>query len=144
MSDNKLTSELLQAIVERLNTLTTTAPDIEFAFVFSSAGEPIAHSKLWDNAPDLKAISPMLAEMAATSVELVHKLRLRELPPTEPFYEHIIFMKSSDGYVVIMPINHIYWLTSVVRYHSMLGVIMLDSYRASDDLAKLLPSTPSP
>ena len=142
MSENSLTSELVKTVVERLNTLTTTSPGIEFVFVISSAGDMIACSSLLKDEFDWKVIASGLAEMAVTSVELVRRLGVEELPPKERFYKHTLFLKSQNGYVVVMPINNHFWLVSVARLMAMLGVVQLDSFRACDDIDKLLSSTP--
>ncbi len=117
-----------EQMVARLRDLQAGTPDIEGSAVVSVDGLIMASSLPADTEED--RVSAMSAAMLSLGERIAQELNRGVLDE--------IYIKGSNGYVLLMAIGDEAVLTAMARAHAKLGLIFLDMRRAAEDLEKLV------
>ncbi|PID85704.1 MAG: hypothetical protein CSB13_06730 [Chloroflexi bacterium] len=117
-----------EMMVDRLRDLQAGTPDIEASAVVSVDGLIMASSLPAD--VDEDRISAMSAAMLSLGDRIASELRRGTLER--------VFIKGSDGIIVLMAVGEDAVLTILARAQAKLGLIFLDMGRAAEDLERLL------
>ena len=117
-----------EMMVDRLRDLQAGTPDIEASAVVSVDGLIMASSLPAD--VDEDRISAMSAAMLSLGDRISSELRRGTLDR--------VFIKGSDGIIVLIAVGEDAVLTVLARAQAKLGLIFLDMGRAADDLERLL------
>ncbi|MCZ7667036.1 MAG: roadblock/LC7 domain-containing protein [Chloroflexi bacterium] len=117
-----------EMMVDRLRDLQAGTPDIEASAVVSVDGLIMASSLPTD--VDEDRISAMSAAMLSLGDRISNELRRGTLER--------VFIKGSDGIIVLMAVGEDAVLTVLARAQAKLGLIFLDMGRAANDLERLL------
>ncbi|HEX7556158.1 MAG TPA: roadblock/LC7 domain-containing protein, partial [Leptolinea sp.] len=124
----KLATSRTQLMVDRLNQMQSSSPDIEASAVVSVDGLTIA-SALPPGVEEDR-VSAMSAAMLSLGDRIAGELGRGSLEQ--------IYIKGKMGYVVLMSVGNDAVLTALAREQAKLGLIFLDIRRAAEDLSKLI------
>ncbi|GAB4271242.1 MAG: roadblock/LC7 domain-containing protein [Candidatus Promineifilaceae bacterium] len=117
-----------EMMVDRLRDLQASTPDIEASAVVSVDGLIMA-SALPANA-DEDRISAMSAAMLSLGDRIADELKRGTLEQ--------VYIKGTDGIIVLKAIGEEAVLTVLAREQARLGLIFLDMNRAVEDLKRLI------
>jgi predicted regulator of Ras-like GTPase activity (Roadblock/LC7/MglB family) len=117
-----------EMMVDRLRDLQAGTPDIEASVVVSVDGLVMASSL--PAGVDEDRISAMSAAMLSLGDRITGELGRGELAQ--------VYIKGSEGIIVLMAVGEDAVLTVLARASAKLGLIFLDMKRAVDDLSRLL------
>jgi uncharacterized protein len=117
-----------EMMVDRLRDLQAGTPDIEASAVVSVDGLIMASSLPTD--VDEDRISAMSAAMLSLGDRIASELNRGTLEQ--------VYIKGSNGIIVLMAVGEDAVLTVLARERARLGLIFLDMRRATEDLARLL------
>ena len=117
-----------EMMVDRLRDLQAGTPDIEASAIVSVDGLIMASSLPAD--VDEDRISAMSAAMLSLGDRIASELGRGELAQ--------VYIKGSDGIIVLMAVGDDAVLTVLARASAKLGLIFLDMNRAVEDLTRLL------
>jgi len=117
-----------EQMVARLRDLQAGTPDIEGSAVVSVDGLIMASSLPADTEED--RVSAMSAAMLSLGERIAQELDRGVLDE--------IYLKGSNGYVLLMAVGEEAVLTAMARAHAKLGLIFLDMRRAAEDLERLV------
>lgn len=117
-----------ELMVQRLQELQSTTPEVEASAVVSVDGLIIASSLPAGVEED--RVSAMSAAMLSLGERIASELGRGLLDQ--------VYVKGAQGYVILMSIGDEAVLTTLVRQGAKLGLIFLDMRRSADDLEKLV------
>ena len=117
-----------EMMVDRLRDLQAGTPDIEASAVVSVDGLIMASSL--PSGVDEDRISAMSAAMLSLGDRISSELNRGMLDQ--------VYIRGSDGIIVLMAVGEEAVLTVLARSSAKLGLIFLDMKRAAEDLARLL------
>jgi predicted regulator of Ras-like GTPase activity (Roadblock/LC7/MglB family) len=123
-----LTKTRSQLIVERLRDMQASSPDLEASAVVSVDGLTIASALPQEVEED--RVAAMSAAMLSLGERIASELGRGTLQQ--------VYIKGSNGYVLLMSVGNDAVLTTLARENAKLGLILLDMRRAVEDLSKLL------
>ena len=117
-----------EMMVDRLRDLQAGTPDIEASAVVSVDGLIMASSL--PSGVDEDRISAMSAAMISLGDRIANELSRGILEQ--------VYIRGSDGFIVLMSVGEDAVITVLARKSAKLGLIFLDMGRAVEDLARLL------
>jgi predicted regulator of Ras-like GTPase activity (Roadblock/LC7/MglB family) len=117
-----------ELMVDRLRDLQSSTPDIEASAVVSVDGLIMASSLPQGIEED--RVSAMSAAMISLGERIAGELGRGEFEQ--------VYIRGSNGFVILMSVGEEAVLTSLIRENARLGLIFLDMKRAADDLEKLV------
>ena len=117
-----------ERMVDRLRDMQISTPDIEASAIVSVDGLIMA-SSLPANV-DEDRVSAMSAAMLSLGERIASELGRGELDQ--------VYIKGSNGYVILTDISEEAVLTALARKEAKLGLVFLDMRRAAEDLRKLV------
>ena len=117
-----------ELMVDRLRDLQAGTPDIEASAVVSVDGLIMASSL--PSGVDEDRISAMSAAMLSLGDRIASELKRGLLDQ--------VYIRGSEGIIVLMAVGDEAVLTVLARSSAKLGLIFLDMKRAAEDLARLL------
>lgn len=117
-----------EMMVDRLRDLQAGTPDIEASAVVSVDGLIMASSL--PAGVDEDRISAMSAAMLSLGDRIANELGRGDLAQ--------VYIKGTDGIIVLMAVGEDAVLTVLARASAKLGLIFLDMKRAVEDLVRLL------
>ena len=117
-----------EMMVDRLRDLQSGTPDIEASAVVSVDGLIMASSL--PSGVDEDRISAMSAAMLSLGDRIASELNRGTLEQ--------VYIKGSDGIIVLMAVGDEAVLTVLARAQAKLGLIFLDMKRSVEDLTRLL------
>ncbi len=117
-----------QALVERMQSLQQSSPDILATAVVSVDGLIIASNLHPEVSED--RVSAMSAAMLSLGEQISKEMGRGSLEQ--------VHIKGDNGYVVLISVGEKAVLTALVNQQAKLGMIFLDMRRAADDLAAIL------
>lgn len=117
-----------EMMVARLKDLQASSADIEASAVVSVDGLIMASSLPADVEED--RVSAMSAAMLSLGERIASELRRGTLEQ--------VFIRGSNGYVILMSVGEEAVLTALARSEAKLGLIFLDMRRAAEDLTRLI------
>ncbi|MFZ0534937.1 MAG: roadblock/LC7 domain-containing protein [Anaerolineales bacterium] len=123
-----MTKSRSQLIVERLRDMQASSPDIEASAVVSVDGLTIASALPQGVEED--RVAAMSAAMLSLGERIASELGRGSLEQ--------VYIKGSNGYVVLMSVGTEAVLTALARENAKLGLILLDMRRAVEALSKLI------
>ena len=123
-----MTKTRTQKMVERLQDLQASSPDIEGSAIVSVDGLSIA-SALRQNIEEDR-VSAMSAAMLSLGERIASELGRGILEQ--------VYIKGKNGYVILMAVGTEAVLTIMARKEAKLGLILLDMRRTVDDLTGLI------
>lgn len=115
-------------MVDRLRELQAGAPDIDASAVVSVDGLIIASALPANTEED--RVSAMSAAMLSLGERIAGELSRGTLDQ--------VFIRGSQGFVILVSVGEEAVLTALVRSSAKLGLVFLDMKRAADDLEKLV------
>ncbi|GAP21850.1 roadblock/LC7 domain-containing protein [Leptolinea tardivitalis] len=115
-------------MVDRLNQMQSSSPDIEASAVVSVDGLTIASAL--PHGVEEDRVSAMSAAMLSLGERIAGELGRGSLEQ--------IYIKGDMGFVVLMSVGNDAVLTVLAREQAKLGLIFLDIRRAAEDLSKLI------
>ncbi len=115
-------------LVARLRDLQASSPDVEASAIISVDGLTIATALPSDVEED--RVAAMSAAMLSLGERIATELGRGELDQ--------VFIKGSNGYVVLMSVGLEAVLTVLARQQTKLGLLFLDMRRAAEKLGTLL------
>lgn len=128
IGSNTLTKSRSQLIVEHLRDMQASSPDIEASAVISVDGLTIA-SALPQNVEEDR-VAAMSAAMLSLGERISSELGRGLLEQ--------VYIKGSNGYVLLMSVAEDAVLTVLARENAKLGLILLDMCRAAQALSELI------
>lgn len=117
-----------ELMVDRLRDLQTSTPDIEASAVVSVDGLIMASSMAQNIEED--RVSAMSAAMISLGERIAGELGRGMIEQ--------VYIRGTNGLVILMFVGEEAVLTSLVKENARLGLIFLDMKRAADDLEKLV------
>ncbi len=123
-----MTKSRSQLIVERLRDMQATSPDIEASAVVSVDGLTIASALPQGVEED--RVAAMSAAMLSLGERIALELGRGSLEQ--------VYIKGSEGYVIVVSVGEDAVLTALARENAKLGLLLLDMRRALEALAKLI------
>lgn len=117
-----------EMMIARLKDLQASSADIEASAVVSVDGLIMASSLPADVEED--RVSAMSAAMLSLGERIASELRRGTLEQ--------VFIRGSNGYIILMSVGEEAVLTTLARSEAKLGLIFLDMRRAVEDLARLI------
>jgi hypothetical protein len=123
-----LTKSRSQLIVEHLRDLQASSPDIEASAVVSVDGLTIASALPQSVEED--RVAAMSAAMLSLGERIASELGRGSLEQ--------VYIKGSNGYVLLMSVEKDAVLTALARENAKLGLLLLDMCRATEALTKLI------
>jgi len=117
-----------QLIVEHLRDMQASSPDIEASAVVSVDGLTIASALPQDVEED--RVAAMSAAMLSLGERIASELGRGSLEQ--------VFIKGSNGYVLLMSVGENAVLTALARENARLGLLLLDMGRTAVALCKLI------
>lgn len=115
-------------MVDRLNQMQSSSPDIEASAVVSVDGLTIASAL--PHGVEEDRVSAMSAAMLSLGERIAGELGRGTLEQ--------IYIKGDQGSVMLMAVGNDAVLTVMAREQAKLGLILLDIRRAAEDLSKLI------
>ncbi len=123
-----MTKSRPQLIVERLRDMQASSPTIEASAMVSVDGLTIASALPSDVEED--RVAAMSAAMLSLGERIATELGRVGLEQ--------VYIKGSNGYVILMSIGNEAVLTALARENAKLGLLLLDMHRTVDTLATLV------
>jgi predicted regulator of Ras-like GTPase activity (Roadblock/LC7/MglB family) len=123
-----LTKSRSQLIVEHLRDMQASSPDIEASAVISVDGLTIASALPQGVEED--RVAAMSAAMLSLGERIAAELGRGSLEQ--------VYIKGSNGYVLLMSVAEDAVLTALARENAKLGLLLLDMCRATESLSKLI------
>jgi len=123
-----LTKSRPQLIVDRLRDLQASSPDVEGSAVVSVDGLTIASALPQGVEED--RVAAMSAAMLSLGDRIASELGRGALEQ--------VYIKGSNGYVMLMSVGEDAVLTALSRENTKLGLILLDMRRSVEALSKLI------
>ena len=123
-----MTRTRTELLVARLRDLRSSSPDVEASAVISVDGLTIVTALPQDVEED--RVAAMSAAMLSLGERIATELGRGELDQ--------VYIKGSDGYVVLMSVGAEAVLTVLAHQKTRLGLLFLDMRRAAEDLGTLL------
>ncbi len=117
-----------EVLVKRLHDLQASTPDVEASAVVSLDGLTIASALPGDAEED--RVAAMTAAMLSLGERIAGELGRGSLEQ--------VYIRGTQGFVVLMAIGEHAVLTVLAREKAKLGLLFLDMRRAVEDLTKLL------
>lgn len=117
-----------QLMVDRLQELQASSPDIQASAVVSVDGLTIASALPQGVEED--RVSAMSAAMLSLGERIASELGRGSLEQ--------VYIKGEEGYVMLMSIGEDAVLTTLSRAQAKLGLIFLDMRRATEDISELM------
>jgi uncharacterized protein len=117
-----------QLIVDRLRDMQASSPDIEASAIVSVDGLTIASALPQGVEED--RVAAMSAAMLSLGERIASELGRGTLEQ--------VYIKGTDGYVVLVSVGEEAVLTALARENAKLGLILLDMRRAVEALSKLI------
>ncbi len=117
-----------QLMVDRLNQMQASSPDIEASAIVSVDGLTIASAL--PHGVEEDRVSAMSAAMLSLGERISGELGRGTLEQ--------IYIKGDQGSVMLMSVGNDAVLTVLAREQAKLGLILLDIRRAVEDLSKLI------
>lgn len=117
-----------QQLVERLRSFQASSPDVEASAIVSVDGLSIASALPQGVEED--RVSAMSAAMLSLGERIASELGRGVVEQ--------VYVKGSQGFVILMSIGEEAVLTVLARENAKLGLVFLDMRRAVEDLAKLI------
>ncbi|HSH05884.1 MAG TPA: roadblock/LC7 domain-containing protein [Anaerolineae bacterium] len=117
-----------EMMVDRLRDLQASTPDIEASAVVSVDGLIMASALPAETDED--RISAMSAAMLSLGERIASELNRGNLDQ--------VYIRGSDGIIVLRAVGEDAVLTVLARSQARLGLIFLDMKRAAEDLTRLL------
>ncbi len=117
-----------ELLVDRLRDLQASTPDIEASAIVSVDGLIMASALPASVEED--RVSAMSAAMLSLGERIASELGRGVL--------NQVYIKGSDGYVILMSVGEEAVLTVLARKEAKLGLIFLDMRRTAEDLAAFL------
>ncbi len=111
-----------------LRTLVSTTPDVEGAAMVTLDGLPL--SSALPTGVDDDRVSAMAAAVLSLGERTANELRRGTLEQ--------VYVKGSDGYVILMQAGPEAVLQAIVGPAGKLGMVLLDMKRAAQELARLV------
>ncbi len=118
----------MDLLVDRLRDLQASTPDIEASAIVSVDGLIVASALPASVEED--RVSAMSAAMLSLGERIASELGRGVL--------NQVYIKGSDGYVILMSVGEEAVLTVLARKEAKLGLIFLDMRRTAEDLAAFL------
>ncbi len=125
MPDQKSRS---QRMVDRLREMRASSPDIEASAVVSTDGLIVASDL--PAAAEEERLSAMSAAILSLGERISNELGRGRL--------NQVYIRGADGIVFVMPAGDEVVLTVLARREAKLGLVMLDSRRTAEDIAKMV------
>ena len=123
-----MTKSRSQLIVEHLRDMQASSPDIEASVVVSVDGLAIASALPQGVEED--RVAAMSAAMLSLGERIASELGRGSLEQ--------VYIKGSNGYVLLMSVAEDAVLTALARENAKLGLLLLDMCRAVDALSKII------
>ena len=123
-----MTKSRSQLIVDRLRDMQASSPDIEASAVVSVDGLTIASALPQGVEED--RVAAMSAAMLSLGERIATELGRGSLEQ--------VYIKGSNGYVMLMSVGEDAVLTALARENAKLGLILLDMRRVVEALSKLI------
>ncbi len=123
-----MTKSRSQLIVEHLRDMQASSPDIEASAVVSVDGLTIASALPQGVEED--RVAAMSAAMLSLGERIASELGRGSLEQ--------VYIKGSNGYVLLMSVADDAVLTALARENAKLGLLLLDMCRTADALSKLI------
>ena len=123
-----MTKSRSQLIVEHLRDMQASSPDIEASAVVSVDGLTIASAL--PQAVEEDRVAAMSAAMLSLGDRIASELGRGSLEQ--------VYIKGSEGYVMLMSVGQDAVLTALARANAKLGLILLDMHRTVEALSKLI------
>lgn len=123
-----MTKSRSQLIVARLRDMQASSPDIEASAVVSVDGLTIASALPQGVEED--RVAAMSAAMLSLGERIASELGRGSLEQ--------VYIKGSNGYVLLMAIGSEAVLTALARENAKLGLILLDMHRTVEALSTLI------
>ena len=123
-----MTKNRSQLMVERLRSMQAASPDIEASAIVSVDGLIMASALYADVEED--RVSAMSAAMLSLGERIASELGRGGLDQ--------VYIKGSNGYIILTAIGSEAVLTAMARQEAKLGLIFLEMRRAAEDLVKLV------
>lgn len=123
-----MTKSRSQLIVEHLRDMQASSPDIEASAVVSVDGLTIASALPQSVEED--RVAAMSAAMLSLGERIASELGRGSLEQ--------VYIKGSQGYVMLMSVGQEAVLTALARENAKLGLILLDMHRTVEALSKLI------
>ena len=123
-----LTKSRTQKMVDRLRDMQSSSPDVEGSAIVSVDGLSIASSLHQEIEED--RVSAMSAAMLSLGERIATELGRGGLEQ--------VYIRGTNGYVLLMAIGDEAVLTVMAREGAKLGLILLDMRRAAEDLVSLI------
>ena len=123
-----MTKSRTQLMVDRLRQLQASSPDIEASAIVSVDGLTIASALPQGVEED--RVSAMSAAMLSLGERIAAELGRGGLSQ--------VYIKGSNGYIVLTSVGMDAVLTALVHQEGKLGLIFLEMRRAAEDLVKLV------
>jgi len=117
-----------EQMVNRLRSMQAAAPDIEASAIVSVDGLIMASALLAEVEED--RVSAMSAAMLSLGERIAHELGRGNLTQ--------VYIKGSNGFIVLTSVGSEAVLTALARQDGKLGLIFLEMRRAAEDLVKLV------
>ena len=117
-----------QALIDRMQALQQSSPDILATAVVSVDGLIIASNLLPEMSED--RVSAMSAAMLSLGEQISKEMGRGSLEQ--------VHIKGDNGYVVLISVGEKAVLTALVNQQAKLGMIFLEMRRAADELAGIL------
>ncbi|TAH52150.1 MAG: hypothetical protein EYC68_07575 [Chloroflexota bacterium] len=117
-----------QRIIERLRNMRSSSPDIEASAVVSVDGLTIASDLPATTEED--RVSAMSAAMLSLGERIASELGRGGLDQ--------VYVRGTDGYVLLNAVGEEAVLTVLARRDAKLGLVFLDTKRAASDLATMV------
>lgn len=117
-----------QALIDRMQTLQQSSPDILATAVVSVDGLIIASNLQPEMSED--RVSAMSAAMLSLGEQISKEMGRGSLEQ--------VHIKGDNGYVVLISVGEKAVLTALVNQQAKLGMIFLEMRRAADDLCVIL------
>ena len=117
-----------EQLIHRLRSMQAAAPDIEASAIVSVDGLIMASALPAEVEED--RVSAMSAAMLSLGERIAEELGRGAL--------NQVYIKGSNGYIVLASIGSDAVLTALVRQDGKLGLVFLEMRRAAQDLVKLV------
>jgi uncharacterized protein len=117
-----------ELMVKRLQSMKAAAPDIEASAIISVDGLIMASALPVDVEED--RVSAMSAAMLSLGERIAGELGRGGLDQ--------VYIKGSNGFIVLISVGTEAVLTALARQEAKLGLIILEMRRAAEDLVKLV------
>jgi uncharacterized protein len=125
---NPMTRSRTELIVDRLREMQVASPEIEASAIVSVDGLIMASAMPAEVEED--RVSAMSAAMLSLGERIASELGRGELDQ--------VYIRGSEGYVLLTAVGEEAVLTALAREGAKLGLVFLEMRRAAEDLVKLV------